>query len=61
MNKSDIETIFLEIKNNNKITQKELAKKYNCHERTIRNKIKKLKDDKRIIYKDKKVGYVVLS
>ena len=39
-------SILNDIKNNPYITEKELAIKYHCHERTIRRYIKKLKDKK---------------
>ena len=42
--------IFEDIKNSKNVTQKNLAIKYNCHERTIRRYYKILKDNNYIEY-----------
>lgn len=44
VNEELLKLIILEIKNNNKITEKELANKYYYSERTIRRYFKILKD-----------------
>ena len=46
------QNILEEIKNNSKITEEELAKKYLVSERTIRRYIKELKEKKKIILKN---------
>ena len=50
MSKELLNNIYKEIKLDSKISQKELAKKYNVCERTIRRYCKKLKDSGYIKY-----------
>ena len=50
MNKELLKNIYNEIKLNPKVSQKELAKKYNVCERTIRRYFKVLKDSGYVKY-----------
>ncbi len=63
MNKELLKNIYNEIKLNPKISQKELARKYNVNERTIRRYYKILKDSGYIIKQSsgKKTKWFILK